>query len=67
MTEAKKTALARRDFFKVAGLGAGAAGAAVVVMRTTGAVADQRPDDRASKSGYQETEHVKKFYDLARF
>ncbi len=67
MTEAKKTALARRDFFKVAGLGAGAAGAAAVVMRTTGAVAEQRPDDRASKSGYQETEHVKKFNDLARY
>lgn len=67
MTEAKKTALARRDFFKVAGLGAGAAGAAAVVMRTTGAAAEHRPDDRASKSGYRETEHVKKFYDLARF
>jgi hypothetical protein len=67
MTEAKKTALARRDFFKVAGLGAGAAGAAAVVMRATGAVAEQRRDDPASKSGYQETEHVKKFYQLARY
>ena len=67
MTEAKKTALARRDFFKVAGLGAGAAGAAAVVMRTTGAVAEQRPDGRSSKAGYRETEHVKKFYQLARY
>ncbi len=67
MTEAKKTALARRDFFKVAGLGAGAAGAAAVVMRTTGAVAEQRPDGRSSKAGYRETEHVKKFYELARY
>lgn len=67
MTEAKKTALARRDFFKVAGLGAGAVGAAAVVTRTTGVVADARAADRPSKSGYRETEHVKKFYDLARF
>ncbi len=67
MTETKKTALARRDFFKVAGLGAGAAGAAAVVLRTTGAVAEQRPKGRSSNGGYRETAHVKKFYDLARY
>ena len=67
MTEAKKTALARRDFFKVAGLGAGAVGAAAVVVKTTGAAAGVRPADRLSNSGYRETEHVKKFYKLARF
>jgi len=67
MTEAKKTTLARRDFFKVAGLGAGAMGAAAVVTRATGAAADASPADRPAKSGYRETDHVKKFYALARF
>ncbi len=68
MSEAKKkTTLARRDFFKLAGLGAGAAGAAAVVMKATGAAAGERATERPSKSGYRETAHVKKFYDLARF
>ena len=57
----------RRDFFKMAGLGAGAAGVAAVVVKTTGAAAGERLADRPSKSGYRETEHVKKYYDLARF
>ncbi len=67
MSEAKKTTLARRDFFRMAGLGAGAAGAAAVVMKATGAAAGERATDRPSKSGYRVTDHVKKFYDLARF
>lgn len=67
MSETKMTTLARRDFFKMAGLGAGAAGVAAVVVKTTGAAAGERLADRPSKSGYRETEHVKKYYDLARF
>lgn len=67
MSKEKKTTLKRRDFFKMAGLGAGAAGAAAVAMKATGAAAGERADDRPSKSGYRETEHVKKFYALSRF
>jgi hypothetical protein len=67
MTDTEKTTLARRDFFKFAGLGAGAAGAAAVAIKTAGAAAAEPPDDRLRRSGYRETEHVKRFYDLARF
>ncbi len=48
MSEKKKAAIGRRDFFKKAGLGAGAVGG-------------------KGGRGYQETAHVKKYYELARF
>ncbi len=56
----------RRDFFKKAGLGAGAAAAAVVVTASkAGAVEAASPSSKGS--GYTETDHVRKFYELARF
>ncbi len=61
----EKTATSRRGFFRGALLGAGAAGALAVVGRAAGAAA---PDaDAKTKTGYRETEHVKKVYALARF
>lgn len=61
MTKTKKS---RRDFLKAAGVAGGAAGvAAVALAKTTEAAV---PESRKS-SGYQETDHVKKYYELARF
>lgn len=53
----------RRDFFRKAGLGVGALGAAALTL-TTGeaeAVAEE------PRSGYRETDHVKRYYAAARF
>jgi len=65
----KKTAakLGRRDFFRKAGLGAGVAGAAAVGLSASKGNAAV-PDKAVAKGeGYRETEHVKKFYELAKF
>ena len=54
----------RREFLKLAGIGAAAGGAAVLggAKKAEAATADA-PAGR----GYRETEHVKKFYRSARF
>jgi len=56
--------LARRDFFKKAGLTAGVAGVAAA-----GAVSEAKAATPSAKEkvGYRETEHVKTYYELARF
>lgn len=62
----EETSVGRRDFFRKAGLGAGAVGAAAVGLATGESQA--QPVQKSSNSvGYQETDHVKKFYELARF
>ena len=59
--------LGRRDFFRKASLGAGVAGAAAVGLSASPGTAAV-PDTSAPKSaGYRETEHIKKFYELAKF
>ena len=65
----KKTAakLGRRDFFRKAGLGAGAAGAAAVGLTASQGHAAVPKKDAPKGDGYRETEHVKKFYELAKF
>ena len=67
MSEKKEAGtMGRRDFFRKAGLGAGAVGAAVALSRTPAKAA--AADGKASGGkGYQETAHVKKYYELARF
>ncbi len=58
--------LPRREFLKTAGLTAGAAGAAAVVLSSPEKSA--MPTDTEGKSGgYRETDHVRKYYELARF
>jgi len=58
--------LARRDFFKKAGVSLGAAGIAVVA--TTTATQAAQPEMKTQDSvGYQESEHVRTYYDLAKF
>lgn len=56
--------LPRRAFLKGAGVAGAAAGAAVVLSsdKTEAAVPEGESTD-----GYRETDHVKTYYDLARF
>ena len=65
MGKKEETSIGRRDFFRKAGLGVGAVGAAAVGLSVTEAAA--APAKPSKGAGYQETEHVKKYYELARF
>ena len=68
MSEKKKeAAMGRRDFFKKAGLGAGAVGAAAVGLAADKSKAAEPTKSGAGGRGYQETAHVKKYYELSRF
>jgi len=68
MSEKKKqVAIGRRDFFKKAGLGAGAVGAAAVGLSAGDGKAAEATGNGKGGRGYQETAHVKKYYELARF
>ncbi|HLI12736.1 MAG TPA: twin-arginine translocation signal domain-containing protein [Alphaproteobacteria bacterium] len=64
-TEAKAKVASRRDFLKLAGAGAGVA-AAHGLTSPAAAEAAETPPGRA-EAGYHESEHVKKYYALARF
>jgi len=57
--------LPRREFLKAAGLTGAAASVAAVTLSGTSASAAQ--PDVGNRAGYQETEHVKTYYELARF
>ncbi len=57
----------RRNFMKKAGLGVGAVGAVAVALPKTSAAAVPGTSAKPGKSGYRETEHVKKYYEMARF
>ncbi len=66
----KKTespAVGRREFFRKAGMGAGAVGAAAVVAAAKDGKAEEAGAERSARAGYRETSHVKRFYELARF
>ena len=54
----------RRDFLKLAGVGAVAGSAAALGAPK---MAEAAAADAPAGRGYRETEHVKKFYRLARF
>lgn len=60
--EARK--VARRDLLKLAGLG-GVAGAAAIAG--SGGTAEAALDSGRKTTGYRETEHVRTYYDLAKF
>ena len=63
MKQAKKEAVAdRRSFLKLAGAGAAAGGAALI----TGERAAQAGEAKPKPSLYRETEHIKRYYELAR-
>lgn len=61
----KDQRLARRNFLKQAGFAAGAAGAAVATA--SGARAAEAPEEKRKSLGYRESEHVKTYYELAKF
>ena len=52
----------RRDFLKLAGLGGIAGGAAMVAGKDEAAAEAENP-----RRGYRETDHVRKYYELAKF
>ena len=64
---------ARRKFMRSAGLGLGAAGAAAATFGRGGdgdaqAAESSKIDGKGkTKAGYQETDHVRRYYQLARF
>ncbi len=60
----KKDPMDRRGFLKFAGLGT-----TVGVAAALGNVANASdlPNDKPKSSGYRETEHVKRYYELAKF
>lgn len=56
--------VARRDLLKLAGLG-GVAGAAAIAA--SGGTAEAGVPAERKSAGYRETEHVRTYYDLAKF
>ena len=56
--------VARRDLLKLAGLG-GVTGAAL--MATSAGTAEAATGGDRKDAGYRETEHVRTYYELARF
>jgi hypothetical protein len=62
----ERKARSRRDFFRTAGLGAGAAVAGVAGAVGLGEAPAAAADADAA-DGYRETAHVKRYYALAKF
>lgn len=63
MARKEKTAEDRRDFLKLAGLGTVLGGAAIA----TGGTAEAAETVDETGGGYRETQHVKTYYQSARF
>ncbi len=57
----------RRAFMRKAGIGVGAVGAVAVGLSKTSAAAATGTGAKPGESGYRETEHIKKYYETARF
>tara|TARA_R110000868_G_scaffold223155_1_gene475008 strand:+ start:2793 stop:3017 length:225 start_codon:yes stop_codon:yes gene_type:complete len=62
----QKQKLGRREFLKKAAVTGGAAGVAAVAL-SKGSAEAAVVSGSPKSSGYRETEHVKTYYDLARF
>ncbi len=65
MDKKEKQLPSRRDFLKTAGMGAGVAAVAGAVLSPAEAMAKPNLQDNKS-TGYRETEHIRKYYELAR-
>ena len=66
MSEKKQASTAtRREFFRLAGLGAGAAAVAGVTSGAASAAVEVRTG-RRQDAGYRETDHVKQVYELSK-
>ena len=64
MTGKTKTDIQRRKFLKTAGLSVGAAAVAGTALSSGKAEAKASSSERKD-AGYQETDHVKTYYDIA--
>lgn len=65
MAKTEKKSLPRREFLKAAGVTGAAAGVAAVAL--SGKPASAAIPVSGKAAGYQETEHVRTYYELARF
>lgn len=63
MKSKDKEAPARREFLKLAGLGTGAAVAAGL---SSGVARAAAPEVEKTEAGYRETDHVRRYYELAK-
>ena len=61
-----KTTVARRDFLRALGAGAGVAATAAAPLASV-AKADSETNDEKRKARYKETDHVKTFYRVNRY
>ena len=61
-----RTRVARRDFLRALGAGAGVAATAAAPLASL-AKADSENNDEKRKARYKETEHVKTFYRVNRY
>ena len=66
MSKRETSAIDRRDFFRKASLGVGVAGAAAAGLSASKVEAAESGAGVSKGAGYQETAHVKKYYELAR-
>jgi hypothetical protein len=66
MNQRNKTNVARRDFLRTLGAGAGIAATAATPLATA-AKADSENNDEKRKARYKETDHVKTFYRVNRY
>jgi hypothetical protein len=66
MNRQDKSKVARRDFLRALGAGAGVAATAAAPLATP-AHADTETNDEKRKARYRETDHVKAFYRVNRF
>ena len=62
-----KTPPSRRDFVRAAGLGVGAAVAGAASLSVTAVKPAEAAAPKGKNAGYRETEHVKRYYELAKF
>ncbi len=67
MKKKEMASIGRRDFFRKAGLGAGAVSAAAAGLAAGTARAAEPSAKTSEAAGYRETAHVKKYYELSRF
>jgi hypothetical protein len=65
MDAAGKPRMARRDFLRAMGVGAGVA--ATTAMLGAEAAADSETTEEKKKARYRETEHVKAYYRVNRY
>ena len=66
MSKKEESSIGRRDYFRKAGLGAGAVGAAAVGLSAKDGKAETA-EASPRGAGYRETAHVKKYYELSKF